>query len=47
VLLGFTPPGGNFHAPNEWMDMRYYEAGIRTMARYWDELAIGQSPPLG
>jgi acetylornithine deacetylase/succinyl-diaminopimelate desuccinylase-like protein len=42
VLLGFSPPDGNFHAPNEWMDLRFYEAGIRTMARYWDELATGE-----
>jgi acetylornithine deacetylase/succinyl-diaminopimelate desuccinylase-like protein len=39
VLLGFTPPDGNFHAPNEWMDLRNFEGGVRTMVRYWDELA--------
>jgi acetylornithine deacetylase/succinyl-diaminopimelate desuccinylase-like protein len=39
VLLGFTPPDGNFHAPNEWMDLANFEGGVRTMARYWDELA--------
>jgi len=39
VLLGFAPPNGNFHAPNEWMDLTNYETGIRTIARYWDELA--------
>lgn len=38
VLMGFVPPDGNFHAPNEWMDMRNFELGIRAMARYWDEL---------
>jgi hypothetical protein len=26
-------------APNEWMDLRNFETGIRTIARYWDELA--------
>jgi acetylornithine deacetylase/succinyl-diaminopimelate desuccinylase-like protein len=41
VLLGFVPPDGNFHAPNEWMDLDNYERGIRAMARYWDELAAG------
>ena len=39
VLLGFAPPDGRFHAPNEWMSMTNYEAGIRTIARYWDEVA--------
>jgi len=39
VLLGFMPPDGNFHAPNEWMDLDNLERGIRTMCRYWDELA--------
>lgn len=39
VLLGFTPPDGNFHAPNEWMDLNNYEGGVRAIARCWDELA--------
>jgi acetylornithine deacetylase/succinyl-diaminopimelate desuccinylase-like protein len=39
VLLGFTPPDGNFHAPNEWMDLGNFEGGVRAMVRYWDELA--------
>jgi acetylornithine deacetylase/succinyl-diaminopimelate desuccinylase-like protein len=39
VLLGFTPPDGNFHAPNEWMDLRNFEGGVRTMAAYFEELA--------
>jgi acetylornithine deacetylase/succinyl-diaminopimelate desuccinylase-like protein len=39
VLLGFAPPDGRFHAPNEWMSMVNYERGIRTIARYWDEVA--------
>ena len=39
VLLGFAPADGQFHAPNEWMWMSNYETGIRTIARYWDELA--------
>jgi acetylornithine deacetylase/succinyl-diaminopimelate desuccinylase-like protein len=38
VLLGFAPPDGRFHAPNEWMSMANFETGIRTIARYWDEL---------
>ena len=39
VVMGFTPPDGNFHAPNEWMDLVNFESGIRAMGRYWDELA--------
>jgi acetylornithine deacetylase/succinyl-diaminopimelate desuccinylase-like protein len=45
LLLGFAPPDGHFHAPNEWMSMANYETGIRTIARFWDEvslLAFGQ-----
>ena len=38
VLLGFTPPDDNAHAPNEWMDLRNYETSIRTIARMWAEL---------
>ena len=38
-LVGFTPPGDNAHAPNEWMDLRNYETGIRCVARMWDEIA--------
>jgi acetylornithine deacetylase/succinyl-diaminopimelate desuccinylase-like protein len=39
VLLGFAPPDGQFHAPNEWMSMANYETGIRAIARFWDEVA--------
>jgi acetylornithine deacetylase/succinyl-diaminopimelate desuccinylase-like protein len=39
VLLGFTPPDDNAHAPNESMDLTNYELGIRCVARMWDELA--------
>jgi acetylornithine deacetylase/succinyl-diaminopimelate desuccinylase-like protein len=39
VLLGFTPADDHAHAPNEWMDLRNFESGIRTVARLWDELA--------
>ena len=43
VLLGFAPADGRFHAPNEWMWMSNFETGIRTIARYWDEVArLGQ-----
>jgi acetylornithine deacetylase/succinyl-diaminopimelate desuccinylase-like protein len=39
VLLGFTQPDCNAHAPNEWMDLTNYETAIRTIARMWDELS--------
>lgn len=39
VLIGFAPADGQFHAPNEWMWMSNFETGIRTIARYWDEVA--------
>jgi acetylornithine deacetylase/succinyl-diaminopimelate desuccinylase-like protein len=39
VLLGFSPPDDNAHAPNEWMDLDNYETGLRTIARMWDEVA--------
>jgi len=42
VLMGFTPPDGNFHAPDEWMDRRNFELGIRAFARTLDELV---APP--
>ena len=35
VLLGFTPPDDQAHAPNESMRLDNYEGGIRTVARYW------------
>jgi acetylornithine deacetylase/succinyl-diaminopimelate desuccinylase-like protein len=37
VLMGFTPPDENAHAPNEWMDLRNYETSIRAIARMFDE----------
>ena len=40
VLLGFTPPNENAHAPNEWMSLPNYETAIRTVIRTWDELAV-------
>ncbi|MBM4407018.1 MAG: dipeptidase [Chloroflexi bacterium] len=40
VLLGFTPPDDHAHAPNEYMNLRNYETAIRTIVRFWDELAV-------
>ncbi len=39
VLLGFTPPDDNAHAPNESMSLANHETAIRTVAAYWHELA--------
>ena len=39
VLLGFTPPHDNAHAPNEWMDLANYEGAIRTIVATFDEVA--------
>ena len=38
VMLGFTNPDDNAHAPNETMVLLNYETGIRTIARLWDDL---------
>lgn len=40
VLLGFAPPGGNAHAPNEWIGLETYHRGIETIARLYDEVAL-------
>jgi acetylornithine deacetylase/succinyl-diaminopimelate desuccinylase-like protein len=39
VLLGFTPPDDQAHAPNESMRLDNYEGGLRTVARYWQRLS--------
>jgi acetylornithine deacetylase/succinyl-diaminopimelate desuccinylase-like protein len=39
VLLGFTPPDDQAHAPNESMRLDNYEGGLRTIVRYWGALA--------
>jgi acetylornithine deacetylase/succinyl-diaminopimelate desuccinylase-like protein len=39
VLLGFTPPDDQAHAPNESMRLDNYEGGLRTIVRYWQKLA--------
>lgn len=40
VLLGFTPPDDNAHAPNESMDLGNFEGGIRTVIRALDAIAV-------
>lgn len=39
VLLGFTNPDDQAHAPNESMVIENYEGGLRTIVRYWQALA--------
>ena len=44
VMLGFTNPDDNAHAPNETMVLMNYETGLRTITRLWDDL--GTMSPL-
>jgi acetylornithine deacetylase/succinyl-diaminopimelate desuccinylase-like protein len=39
VMLGFTNPDCNAHAPNESMVLANYETGIRTICYLWQELS--------
>jgi acetylornithine deacetylase/succinyl-diaminopimelate desuccinylase-like protein len=39
VMLGFSNPDDNAHAPNETMVLLNYETGLRTICRLWDDLA--------
>ena len=38
VLLGFSNPDDQAHAPNENMVLANYEGGLRTVVRYWSAL---------
>ncbi len=39
LLLGFSYPGCNLHAPNEWFPVENIENGIRTIAYLYQELS--------
>jgi acetylornithine deacetylase/succinyl-diaminopimelate desuccinylase-like protein len=39
VLLGFSQPHENAHAPNEWLDLANYEGAIRAIIATFDEVA--------
>ena len=39
LLLGFTQPDDQAHAPNESMRLDNYEGGLRTLVRYWQRLS--------
>ena len=44
VLLGFTQPNENAHAPDEWMSLDNYEGAIRAIVATFDEIAtLGSS----
>ncbi len=38
LLLGFSLPGCNMHAPDEWLSVENFEKGIRALAFLYDEL---------
>jgi acetylornithine deacetylase/succinyl-diaminopimelate desuccinylase-like protein len=38
IMVGFTNPDDNAHAPNETMVLLNYETGLRTITRLWDDL---------
>ena len=44
VMLGFTNPDDNAHAPNEFMLLDNYERGLRTICRLWDDLGAMAAP---
>jgi acetylornithine deacetylase/succinyl-diaminopimelate desuccinylase-like protein len=41
VLMGFSQPHENAHAPNEWLDLDNYEGAIRAILATFDEIAAG------
>jgi acetylornithine deacetylase/succinyl-diaminopimelate desuccinylase-like protein len=44
VLVGFTQPTCNAHAPNEWFLLDNFERGTRVIVRLWDELGALRRP---
>ena len=38
LLVGFSLPGSNLHAPNEWFPIENYEKGIGALARLYEKL---------
>ena len=43
LLVGFSLPGCNLHAPNEWFSLENYEKGIGALARLYDKLGRVQA----
>jgi len=40
VIMGFTPPNCNTHAPNEWMSLSCYEFGLETVVRFLTQVGV-------
>ncbi len=38
LLVGFSQPGCNLHAPNEWLGIENFEKGIGALARLYEKL---------
>ncbi|MBM4184474.1 MAG: dipeptidase [Gemmatimonadetes bacterium] len=38
LLVGFSLPGCNLHAPNEWLSLAYFDKGIETLTRLYTGL---------
>ena len=43
VMVGFSSPNGNFHAPNEWMPLANYRVGMDAIVRLW--AILGEASP--
>lgn len=41
LLVGFSLPGCNLHAPNEWLPIENFEKGIGALARLYEKLGRG------
>jgi acetylornithine deacetylase/succinyl-diaminopimelate desuccinylase-like protein len=39
LLVGFSLPGCNMHAPNEWLSVENFQEGIKCLAYLYEELA--------
>ncbi|MCX7834650.1 MAG: dipeptidase [bacterium] len=39
VLLGFSQPNENAHSPNEWLSLKHFIYGVRSLSRFWGEAA--------
>jgi len=39
LLVGFSLPGCNMHAPNEWLSVQNFQEGIEALAYLYEELA--------
>jgi len=43
LLIGFSLPGSNLHAPDEWLRIEDFEKGIAALALLYDKLGSGGS----